>query len=274
MWWNGPTVPGRLAGPLATLRQMCLADHAIRAAWVGGSLARGIADDWSDIDLHVAVRDVAGFEAERWMARRFTLVLADRIPGMTDGYLFLTPEWVHIDLVVHPVDDLDQGDLPSRVLIDREAVLVDRPGGEISAGEPWYPAEQVRLFLYLMGNAVVVLRRGELLALSHGTAAMRDGLLVPLMLAENGIRKVDGAKRLARYLTSHQLTTLGNLPPNAVDETLLREGQRALAVDYLPRARALARRCGGEWPESLERAAVHLWRDELSIDLDPDGRRP
>lgn len=252
---------------LNRLAEACNHDADVRAAWLGGSLARGIADDWSDIDLHLAVTTPDGFDAVAWVGALTPFVLADQIPAVPGGFVFLTPDWVHIDVIVHATDGLDQGTLPARVLLDRDGVVRDVSGGEITAGEPYLPAEQVRLFLYFMGNAVTVLHRGELMALSQGTAAMRDQLLVPLMLAENGIRKDDGAKRLNRYLTGEQLACLAALPPVGLQEPGLREAQRALAADYLPRARRLAARCNAEWPAELERAAVELWRRELGIAL-------
>ena len=34
-------------------------DERVRAAWLSGSFGRGMEDDWSDLDLHVAVADHA-----------------------------------------------------------------------------------------------------------------------------------------------------------------------------------------------------------------------
>jgi hypothetical protein len=260
-------VPPRLRPVLGLLHDACGDDGRIRAAWIGGSLASGLADDWSDIDLHLAVRDPEEFEPTAWLGGLTPLVLADPIPGVPGGFLFLTPDWVHVDLVVHGTTDLDQGGRPARVLLDRDHLLREVPATGVGRGEPYYPADQVRQFLYFMGNAVTVLHRGELLALSQGTAVMRDQLLVPLLLAENGIRKQDGAKRLNRYLTSEQLEFLAGLPPISLDASELRAAQRAIAAGYLRRARRLASRCHALWPQELEQAALRLWRRELDLQL-------
>lgn len=94
--------PPRLREPLATLVAVCEADPSVLAAWLGGSLARGVADDWSDIDLHILVEDVDEFGqgASGWFARQMPTVLVDRIPGVPNGFIFVTPDWVHVDLVV------------------------------------------------------------------------------------------------------------------------------------------------------------------------------
>lgn len=42
---------------LAAVTQVLEADNRIMAAWLSGSFGRGEADEWSDLDLHVAVAD-------------------------------------------------------------------------------------------------------------------------------------------------------------------------------------------------------------------------
>lgn len=37
--------------------QLLEADHRVAAAWLSGSFGRGEADDWSDLDLHVAIKE-------------------------------------------------------------------------------------------------------------------------------------------------------------------------------------------------------------------------
>lgn len=260
--------PARLRSMIDRLVIACREDTRIRGAWFGGSLARGIADEWSDLDLHVLVPDPAAVDGAAWMGALTPLVLADPIPGVEGGFIFVTPDWVHVDLVVHGVDGFGQLDLPSLVLIDRDGLVRDIPGSPIMATEPYFPDDQVRLFCYVMGNLPVVIHRGEVVAASAGTAMMRDRLLVPLMLAENGIHKADGAKRLNRYLTDDQHAALEALPPIAIDRSAILAAQVAIAEQYLSRARALARLCGCEYPSELEAAAVRTWRTELGLQLE------
>ncbi|MEI2776454.1 MAG: nucleotidyltransferase domain-containing protein [Tetrasphaera sp.] len=47
------------------LQAQLAADPQVRAAWLAGSFGRGIADRYSDIDLHLLLRDVAAFRAAR-----------------------------------------------------------------------------------------------------------------------------------------------------------------------------------------------------------------
>ena len=52
---------------LARIRALLQADPRVDAAWLSGSFGRGEADAWSDLDLHVAVRDA---ELDAFLAER------------------------------------------------------------------------------------------------------------------------------------------------------------------------------------------------------------
>lgn len=263
-------VPTRLSPTLDVVTKACERDRRIDAAWLGGSVARGIADDWSDLDLHLAVDDVDNFDVPAWITAAMSVVLVDAIPGLRSAFIVLTPDWVHLDVIVHPASEDVVDDLPCLPLKDMRNRLTPTEGGPDAPGEPYFPSQQVRIFLYFMGNAVTVLHRAELIALSQGTAVMRDQYLVPLMLAENGVHKNDGAKRLNRYLTDQQRDALAALPPITLVESDLRSAQEAIAIEYLARAHALARRCGADWPTELAQAARDLWQRELGISLPPN----
>lgn len=255
---------------MASLVEACREEPLVLAAWVGGSLARGVADDWSDIDLHLLVDDHEAFEAgvAEWFARRMQAVLADPIPGVAGGFIFVTPDWIHVDVIVHPAQDFTQDLYPARVLLDPGGRLRNvAASGDEMVGEPYWPREQVQLFLYFMGVTVTVIRRAEWLALAQGAAGFRDSLLIPLMLAENGVRKSDGAKRLNRYLTDEQIAALQALPPIGSDPENLIAAHTAIAREYLFRARRLCHRLREAWPDALEQASLRLWRRELNVTI-------
>lgn len=88
------------------------------------------------------------------------------------------------------------------------------------------------------------------------------------MLAESGVRKTDGAKRLNRYLTAEQIAALQALPPIGSDPEQLIKAHAAIAREYLKRARRLGARLDEPWPTALEQASIDLWRRELGINLD------
>jgi len=263
-------VPPRLRGPLAAIVVACHDEPAILAAWVGGSLARDMADDWSDIDLHLLVGDpeTFGSAVSDWFARTMPAVYADGIPGVAGGFIFVTPDWLHVDVIVHGSQDFSQDAYPARVLLDPEGLLRDIPASaEEMVGEPYLPDGQIQLFIYFMGVTVTVIHREEWLALAQGAAGFRDSLLIPLMLAENGVRKTDGAKRLNRYLTPEQILAIEALPSVGSDPKQLIQAHAAIAQEYLTRARRLVTLLGEPWPDEFERASLDLWRRELDIDL-------
>lgn len=203
---RGHRLGSGLRSPLRALSEIAQDDLSVQAGWVGGSLARGGADEWSDIDLHLLVTDVAGFSEQllAWFQRALPVALADAIPGLERSYLFITPDWIHVDVNLHDTAGFTQDlALPARVLFAKDSrvrTVVPTTGG--MRGGPYLPARHPSLFLYFMGAAVTQARRGEWVALANNAARLRDSLLVPLMLAENGVRKSDGANRLNEYLTS------------------------------------------------------------------------
>ena len=264
-------IPARLQEPLAALVAACERDPAILAVWVGGSLARDTADDWSDIDLHLLVAQPEEFSSGivEWFARTMPAVLADEIPGVPGGFIFVTPEWVHVDVIVHDSQAFSQEAFPARVLLDPQGLVRDiAASAEQMVGEPYFPRDQVQLYLYFMGVTVTVIHRCEWLALAQGAAGFRDSLLIPLMLAENGVRKADGAKRLNRYLTAEQIAALQAIPPIGSDPEQLINAHSAIAREYLTRGRRLAALLDEPWPTALEQASLALWRRELGINLE------
>jgi hypothetical protein len=264
-------IPPRLRDAVAALVAGCEDDPSILAAWVGGSLARDTADDWSDIDLHLLVAQGEEFGAAvaGWFARMMPAVLADDIPGVPGGFIFVTPDWIHVDVIVHGSQDFSQDDFPARVLLDPGGLVREVPASaEQMIGEPFVPHDQVRLYLYFMGVTVTVIHRREWLALAQGAAGFRDSLLIPLMLAENGVRKTDGAKRLNRYLTAEQIEAIQAIPPIGSDPEQLIDAHTAIAREYLARGRRLSAALDEPWPTELEQASTDLWRRELGIDLE------
>jgi predicted nucleotidyltransferase len=169
-------VPARLRDPLTSLATACRDDPAILAAWVGGSLARDTADDWSDIDLHLLVADPEEFGdgIAEWFARTLPVVLTDDIPAVPGGFLFVTPDWVHVDVIVHGTEGFAQDAFPARALLDGDGLVRDIPASaEQMVGDPYIPPGHIQLYLYFMGVTVTVVHRREWLALAQG--APRSG---------------------------------------------------------------------------------------------------
>jgi predicted nucleotidyltransferase len=110
-------------------------DERVRAVWLSGSFGRSTEDDWSDIDVHLAVDDA---QVDAWLAERGELhrrlgrpVLVQRDkpsnagPGAYQGVLFAGP--VFLDLNVHPASTARPG-IDTRVLFDRLPLPPYDPG--------------------------------------------------------------------------------------------------------------------------------------------------
>ncbi len=83
-------------------------DERILAAWLVGSLAAEYADEYSDIDFHIAVSPEAfpAFGERGWtkFITRFTPIVTARPFGGGAGGYAITPDWMHFDLGVHRAD--------------------------------------------------------------------------------------------------------------------------------------------------------------------------
>lgn len=251
-------------------------EPGVLTAWVGGSLADGVGDVYSDVDLNLIVEDdTIDFWRTHWSEAlqrcAGKLILANDLGGPIVGGFALTEAWEHIDFIVHTRSDFEQpaSNLP---IYDPDHLLVTATAPS-TARSPYYPAAPVRFFLYLVGNLVVSLGRGELLVAHSGVNALRDQL-IKLMLAENGVRKRDGNKRLNPYLTQQQLDRLEHLPTPPVSEQAIIEACRAITADFIARARLLAETAGDSFPEELLTATDRHLANHLDgwapIDPGPD----
>jgi hypothetical protein len=245
-------------------------DERVLAAWLVGSFARGNADPWSDIDLHCTIADDSTEELRtHWpdLARRITPTVQTKafFPGSLGGYC-ITPEWLHVDLALHPRGTLDPNTVvPMRPLFDKTGVLLPTQAvpGPAVAREPYFPVDAVDWFFYMFGNLVTVVGRDEPVWAMNGVITLRDTGLVPLFFAERGIARVGGNKRLNPFLSTEQQELLRNLPPLAPTIDSVIEAEAAIARIFIPRGRRLAAATGAAWPSELERATVAYFEHNL-----------
>ncbi len=234
----------------------------VAAAWLVGSFALGNADAFSDLDVHCLVADEDAESLSRdWLdlVRAVTPVVT-MMPFRTGtlGGSVITPEWLHLDVAIHRASTLDVATLAGMApLFDRTGRL---PAGPVPLPpedrRPHFPHDVVQWFFYLFGSLVVVVGRNEPAWAMNGVITMRDAGLVPLMMAENGTRRIGGNKRLNPFLTPEQREVLRSLPPIAPTIDSVVAAEVAIARDFIPRGRALAARVGAEWPAALEEATV------------------
>ena len=245
-------------------------DPRILAAWLAGSYARDEADTYSDVDLHCLIDDDdADWFTKNWAetANRIVATVAHRsIPGLIGGFA-ISPEWLHLDLIFHRRSVFDPATcVECAPLFDRTGMLVPAAGG----AKPDLPADISRkfeIFLYIIGNLVVTLGRGEYLIALSGVTTVRDDFLIPMMLAENDATRRGGAKRLNPYLTAEQRKFLESLPAAAADPESILAAIAPMAADYLRRGRAYAGTHGIAWPENFEEATADHLHKHLGLDI-------
>ncbi|MGW6281523.1 nucleotidyltransferase domain-containing protein [Kribbella sp. NPDC055071] len=241
-------------------------DERVLGVYLIGSYGTGEADRFSDVDVHLVVTDdsVAWFE-DRWddVLRELAgpTVHTDGLPGLIGG-LGITPDWLHVDLIVHPLAAFDRFQYDGvRVLFDRDGTLfpdgdIPREGGRV--GEPYWPATTVNLFFYFLGNLVTVLGRDERIVANQGIGVVRDQLIA-LMLAERGVRRTGGAKRLNACLSDEQRATLEAIPPAGTDPADIIAANQYICRDFIRRATALAHHTNNPWPtDFVEATLTHL----------------
>jgi hypothetical protein len=197
-----------------------------------GSLTRGTADAYSDLDLVVEVDDPESFDAAATIADATPTVLLRPMPF---GATAITPDWLRVDLVV------------------------TQPGGDGGPPTP-QPTDVDALaeeFLRVLGLLAVVAAREEWIVASDGAWLLRS-FRVRLLLAENGEGAVTGVKRLNEKLTAEQRSLVEGLPPIAATREGVIASHLAIAEAFLPRARKLAT----AWPAALEDATLAYLRRE------------
>ncbi len=241
-------------------------DDRILAVYLIGSYATGAADRFSDVDVHLVVTD----DSTEWFKEHWDdvlrelagpTVLADRLPGLIGG-LGITADWLHVDLIAHPLAAFDRFQYDGvRVLFDRDGTLF--PEGDLAPkggkpGEPYWPAANVNLFFYFLGNLVTVLGRDERIVGNQGVGVVRDQLIA-LMLAERGVRRNSGVKRLNAFLSDEQRATLESVPAAGTDLADIIAANQYICRQFITRGTALAERTGAEWPqEFVDVTLAHL----------------
>jgi predicted nucleotidyltransferase len=256
-------------------RDLLPEDERVLAVYLIGSYATGAADRYSDVDVHLVVTDdSAEWFAEHWgdVLRKLTgpTVLADGLPGMIGG-LGITADWLHVDLIVHPLGSFvrDQYD-GVQVLFDRDGTLF--PDGDIApsggrAGEPYWPTTNVNLFFYFLGNLVTVLGRDERIVGNQGIGAVRDQLIA-LMLAERGVRRTSGAKRLNALLSGEQRSALEAIPAAGTDPADIVAANQYICRQFIARGTALAKLTDNPWPTEFVDATLAHLRNHFQVDFD------
>lgn len=258
---------------LDLLSDLLRADQRALGCWLAGSLGRGDGDEWSDLDLLVAVDPtsqnafVAHFESQ--VTVRADIVLGKRLElGTATVLSYVTDEWVRFDVSVVPPSDLARRDASGlRRIFDREG-LHPTAGAALPPVGPSGArvAELTREFLRVLGLLPVVLGREELEVGASGAALVRT-LLIELMVEASDVADRGGALSLRRLLPPEQLVALRRLPPIVATGESITAVHLACANEFLPLARELSERTNVPWPHALESALRRHLLSQLGVRL-------
>ena len=249
-------------------------DPRVRAAWLTGSLARGTADEFSDVDVW-AVVDPDRFDefVAAWpeaSERVSPLVLREmREFGRAALFNHVTPDWLRFDLALETPDAVARRPASSlRLLFDRDGLAAGaRAGGQPLAPSPKTVQRLVTEFLRVLGLLPVVIGREDYVNAVSGAALLRQ-TLVQLMIEDVAVEDPGGALHLSALLPPERYAVLARLPGVEATRESAIAAHVACAQAFLPLARELTKRCELAWPVDLERAArAHIYQ-RLGVDFD------
>lgn len=247
------------------------ADDRVRAVWATGSLARGITDAASDLDLLLTVRDDGheGFCA-RWrevLGRIDDPLLARALPWPPGSFTSVMPGWLRLDVLVERQSDQPSTPvLPRLPLHDPDGLAATLPPTpELPGPSADAVRDLVEEFLRCYGLAPVSVRRDDWFVGLEGVYVLRN-LLFQLWLQENAPLPPGGVKRKRALLTDDQAALLEVLPVGAPNRRAIIQAHQAIGAVFLREARRISRQVGAPWPSRLEQATHEHLADELGIE--------
>ncbi len=262
------TTPAQ-AALIEAIRRTLEADERIEAAWLSGSFGGGTADDFSDVDVLILVREPWQEAAQDYGADPNPIAEAVLVNPLFGGRILnvVTADWDRFDLSFVEAADLAR--------YDRAALkpLFNKTGAEppVRERQPYQaPPEKIAgmicEFLRVLGLMPTALGREEYVTSAWGVELQRRSL-IDLMIEANRIAPEDrgGALHLRRLLTPEQHALLVALPPVCAEPDSLIAINLAIARLYLPLARQLAAEVGAQWPQALEDAARRRLRTTLGV---------
>lgn len=266
-----PGAPAEHDDVIARFVESCSADDRIAAVFLGGSRARGEADEFSDIDLCVIVADddytdvISGREA---FVRTLGEPLFLEDFGKESQLLAILADGTDLDLFFFARSDLDSiRSGPHVVLLDKEGILA---GAEFSVPEPDHAArvEQLRQILswfwHDLAHFTTAIGRGQLWWAAGQLEQLRN-YCVNLARIEQGLEEEDEPYwKLDDEISTDPLGPLRATFCAMERDAMLRAG-RDVVTFFRERAPVVARTNGLTYPAELDRLiSGHLAR--LGID--------
>ncbi|HVX46417.1 MAG TPA: aminoglycoside 6-adenylyltransferase [Mycobacteriales bacterium] len=261
------TLPPKYQPLFDRVLDVTAADERIRAVWLSGSLARGVSDLGSDLDLVIAVRDedFAEFGAQwrDWLAGITPTLIARQFGAEFTGFTSTTPDFCRLDVAAERVGAA--APRPRLVVFDRDGLEAQAPAPEDGAGPDRAAIERLaEEFLRVTSLfPVVAIARRDVLCSVEGFYLSRS-LLYDLFVETNQPLPPMGAKQYSARLTGQQRDVLRALPPVAATPESVTTATLSILEAFRTAGRAAAEGAGATWPEELERAVTHHLAEEIA----------
>jgi len=267
-------IPENLQKTVERFRAMCQADPRIVAAFVGGSLATGTADEYSDIDVYLIIADeaYASFLADRaaFMRQLGEPVFLEDFDGFGfDMVLFIFEDGIKGELALAKASSfLHIHEGPYRVLVDETGLLKG-----IAFPIERVPIEEQRrnliahLRFFWRGFLVMsqALGRGNLLSAATYLEGVRRRLVSVCRLSVD-FQDGGGHPRLEAMLSPHLQEALCDTFPPVEREAIVKAARR-MADLFRQVAWPLAAQQQIAYPDTLEQTVL-AWFDEEFAELD------
>lgn len=235
------------------------ADERIVAAFLGGSVARGEADEFSDLDLCVITRDDA---LEEVKAGRADLIRTLGEPlfledfGRDVNVFFILADGTEGEIFFFGESELDRIDAgPVRPLVDERALL-DGVRFPVEAPDRAEQVAELRQILHWfwhdLSHFIAALGRGQPWWAAGQLETLR-AYCVNLERIDQGVgAEAEAYEKLDQLISVDRLAPIRSTFPPMERDALLRASQ-ALVSFFRERAPAVAGRHGLDYPLELER---------------------
>lgn len=244
-------------------------DERVRAMWLSGALARGLADKASDLDLIVAIADDAlgDFSASwrGWLEEITPTVLA-RPLGNLGCFYAVTEGWHRFEVVVEGASSVASSKVRNRIpVFDKDDLSKFIPEPEPVPGPS---SEQIEFLiteaLRIHGLLTVVVDREDWLLGVEGIHTLRL-LLYQLFVESNAPLPRLGLKQWSAKLSKGQRDVLESMPTGQPNKDDVVQGHVELIDTFTTHARQIASDLKVMWPDRLERATYAHLHERLGI---------
>jgi len=253
------SIPETAEAVIEQLVGSCVADDRVAAVFLGGSLARGEADEYSDVDLCVIVRDEAYADV---IAGRDAFVRTIGDPLFLEDFgndhmaFAILAGGTELELHFFRAHDLDvirPG--PHRVLLDKDGILA---GVTFASPEPERAAQVERLreilfwFWHDVGHFTTAIGRGQLWWAAGQLEQLRGCCVNLVRIEQGGPAEDEPYWKLDREIATESLDPLRSTFVPMERDALLRAGVDVLAF-FRERAPLVAGALGLTYPTDLDR---------------------